>query len=607
MTPRRCQLESYRLIRWCVVLAAVLAISGCNELEKPKTEPFYSQTAPPQKRELRWSNGKLPKSFDPAMAASAPETDIVRAIFDGLTENHPKTLGAMPSIALRWEGTDSFKTWTFHLRKDVRWSNGDKLTARDFVASWERVARMGSAVPQRRLLSNIVGAGHQHDGASSGTVLENEAVVPGASPDQQPVANRFTNQRIETEPSTPNPSPSPSPKAAEPKLGVEAPDAYTLRVSLVHSDPDFPALVAHPVFRPVHAGGKNIDPTKLDAGIVTSGPFRISSVGPEGVTLDRTENYWDRETVELDRVRFVPIDSAEKALEGYRLGELDVVTNAHFEPLALKLLKPFEDFRQTTYGALNFYEFNTKKPPFDDRRVREALTIAIERERLTDGEMEGSTRPAFSYLPYGPGEKQRFKEDADRARELLEQAGFPGGASFPTVRLVVNRNNVQQRVARLVAKIWDEQLKIKTEVIAVEAGDVERIRSMGEFDLVRRGVVLPSSDETTSLLTIFAPPKMLDPEPSVTPSPATDGSPADLPSQSPTPAPAPEVPEVPDILLTHESAIDEVPAIPLYFPTSYSLVKPYVVGFEINVLDSPSLKRIRIDTGWQPRKPKGES
>lgn len=604
--PRRFQLDSSRLVRWSVLLAVILAVSSCNEFEKPKTEPFYSQTAPPQKRELRWSNGKLPKSFDPAIASNAPETDIVRAIFDGLTESHPKTLGAMPSIALRWEGSDDFKTWTFHLRKDVRWSNGDKLTARDFVASWERAVRMGSAVPQRRLFSNIVGAGHRHDGASSETILENEAVAPGASPEQQPnAANRYANQRNETESVAPVSGPSPSTKAPEPKLGVEAPDAYTLRVSLIHSDPDFPALVAHPVFRPVHAGGKNIDPTKLDAGIVTSGPFRISSVGPDGITLDRTENYWDRETIELDRVRFVPVASAEKALEGYRLGELDVVTNAHFEPLALKLLKPFEDFRQTTYGALNFYEFNIKKPPFDDRRVREALTIAIDRARVTDGEMEGSTRPAFSYLPFGPGDKERFKEDAERARALLGEAGFAGGANFPTVRLVVNRNNVQQRVARLVAKIWEEELKIKTEVIAVEADDVERIRSMGEFDLVRRGVVLPSSDETASLLSIFAPPKTLEPEPSVSPSPDVDGSPE--PSPVPLPSPTPEVPEVPDILLTHESAIEEIPAIPLYFPTSYSLVKPYVVGFEINVLDSPSLKRVRIDTGWQPRKPKAES
>lgn len=602
MMPRRCQPELSIVAGWCVLFAVVILISGCDELEKPKTEPFYSQTAPPQKRELRWSNGKLPRSFDPATAANPPETDIVRAIFDGLTENHPKTLGPMPSIALRWEGTDEFKTWTFHLRKDVRWSNGEKLTARDFVASWQRAVRMEPAVPQRHLFSNIVGAGYQPDSGSSGTILENEAVAPAASPEQQPAgANRFANQRNETESTTPNAGTSPTPKAAEPKLGVEAIDAFTLRVSLVRSDPEFPALVAHPVFRPVYAGGKNVDTATLDAGIVTSGPFRISSVGPDGVTLDRTENYWDRETIELDRVRFVPVDSAEKALDRYRLGEIDVVTNAHFEPLALKLLKPFEDFRQTTHGALNFYEFNTRKAPFDDRRVREALTIAIERERLTAGEMEGSTRPALSYLPFGSGDKQQFKEDPDRARKLLEEAGFAGGTNFPIVRLVINRNNVQQRVARLVAKIWEEELKIKTEVIAVETREVERIRSIGEFDLVRRGVVLPSSDETTSLLAIFAPPKLPDPEPVATPSSA------EPPAPVPSPTEPAEIPEVPEILLRHESVIEEIPAIPLYFPTSYSLVKPYVVGFEINVLDSPSLKRVRIDTGWQPRTVKGKS
>ena len=98
--------------------------------------------------------------------------------------------------------------------------------------------------------------------------------------------------------------------------------------------------------------------------------FRIFSIGQDGLTLDRAENYWNKNEIELERVRFVPAENAEKALEAYRAGDVDVVTNADFEPLALKILTPFSDFERTTHSALNFYEFNRLSVPFQDRRVR---------------------------------------------------------------------------------------------------------------------------------------------------------------------------------------------------------------------------------------------
>ena len=119
-------------------------MSSCSELEKPKTEPFYAQTAPPEKKEFRWSNGRMPKSFDPALAGAPPETDIVRAVFEGLADTDPKTLEAVPSVAEKWAASEDFKTWTFNLRKDAKWSNGERVTAADFVRSWKRLAEMGA-------------------------------------------------------------------------------------------------------------------------------------------------------------------------------------------------------------------------------------------------------------------------------------------------------------------------------------------------------------------------------------------------------------------------------------------------------------------------------
>ena len=119
----------------------------------------------------------------------------------------------------------------------------------------------------------------------------------------------------------------------------------------------------------------------------------------------------------------VAAENAEQALAAYKAGDIDAVTNADFEPLALKLLEPFEDFRRRPHAAVNFYEINHERAPFDDRRVREALAIAIERERLTEGEMEGTTRPALSFLS--------FSRDPEAVIVEGESSGpIPGRVSY---------------------------------------------------------------------------------------------------------------------------------------------------------------------------------
>ncbi len=301
-----------------------------------------------------------------------------------------------------------------------------------------------------------------------------------------------------------------------------------------------------------------------------------------------------------------------------------------FEPLALKLLTPFDDFRRTPHGAINFYEFNRRKPPFDDRRVREALAISIERERLTENEMEGATEPALSFMP-SDGDGTKLTQDAEKAKNILSEAGFPNGENFPTIKLVVNRNNVQQRIARSVAKMWKENLNIKTEIVVKEPAEIETARKTGDFDMLRRGVVIPTSDETANMLAIFAPRKEVKETANKKDAPAGESKTAEkTPNdksvqeklngdelqiqtfETLTPETGVDIlveylDETSEAILTEEQAIIELPAIPLYFPTSYSLVKPYVIGFEINSLDAPSLKDVRIDNNWQPFKTENES
>jgi oligopeptide transport system substrate-binding protein len=290
------------------------------------------------------------------------------------------------------------------------------------------------------------------------------------------------------------------------------------------------------------------------------------------------------------------------------------VTNTEFAPLALKLLTPFDDFRRTPHGALNFYEVNTTRPPYNDQRVREALAVTIERERLTEGELEGATQAAFSYFPFGRQSEGAIAQDKARGRQLLADAGFPEGRDFPVIQLVVNRNDAQQRIARTVARMWLQNLNLETEIRVVEPDEVETVRTTGEFDVIRRGVVFSTADTAANLVSIFgrehvaarlgtppAPPEAAgqpdrEPMPNAVPIPPKTGGGAEDSTE-----------DGKQIEFGEREALLELTAIPLYFPTSYALVKPYVMGFDMNGLDMPFLNQVAIDSDWQLNKPAGES
>ena len=612
--------------RLLIVAAAFISllISSCTQIQKPASEPFFAATEPPPKQEFRWSNGKMPKSFDPARAAAAPETDIVRAIFEGLTEIDSKSLDAVPAAAEKWTASDDKRIWTFQLRKDARWSNGKRVTADDFVISWKRLGTLGDKTAHRELIQNIVGLKTE----------KRESGPPSVEPtDFQHLSPRSGDTGSRIEPANPGgtvryqESHLPQPSVIEPvnqhdgvvgskqaegvtekKLGVEAVNVSTLKVMLDIPDKDFPKLVANPIFRPIYGDGAEFETDPLDADVVTNGGFTVNNVDKDGVTLNRSDAYWNQAAVKLDHVRFVPKDTAEAALDAYKKGEIDAVTNANFEPLALKLLSPYEDFRQTTHSALNFYEFNAHNVPFSDRRVREALAISIDRERLTDAEMEGSTQPAYVFLPLGTDHATKLAFDVEKARGLLEKAGFPNGTNFPPIRLLINRNDTQQRVARAVARMWKQNLNLETQIIVKEATEMEAAKPAGDYDLMRRGVVLPTADEMASLTAVFGSVVKSTEQPALEPKAgeipltqppikrAEKGGPSDSKTTEPDSERSPTI-----TLLTEQDAMCEMNAIPLYFPMSYSLVKPYVKGFEMSGFGALSLRDVTIDSNWQPK------
>jgi len=158
--------QSFTKITSVLLLTFAVTFAGCFSGQTPST--YYGQIVVPRSQEFRWSDGGLPQTFDPAFAAAAPDTDVVRALFEGLTDYDPKTLQPIPAVAKRWESSVDGRVWTFYLREDAKWSNGEAVTAGDFVRSWQRTLKIGPLAPHTELLSNIEGVNSNHASANPG-------------------------------------------------------------------------------------------------------------------------------------------------------------------------------------------------------------------------------------------------------------------------------------------------------------------------------------------------------------------------------------------------------------------------------------------------------
>ena len=291
------------------LIALLIFSSACNDLEKPKAEPYYSGTTPTRKQEFRWSNGKLPKSMDPARAIAPPETDLVRAVYEGLTELDAKTLKEKPAAAESWTASDDFRTWTFRLRTDAKWSNGKPVTAQDFVRSWKRLGELGDAVTHRDLLKNIVGFPIKKKNVAPPSIdllpntnreIIGEPIPPAQSRAESAESNSNTNTEV---------------GPALPLFGVSAIDARTVQVLLIAPDKDFAKLVAHSIFRPISEEGGDQSDKLPSSAVVTNGAFRIAATETGTITLERSQTYWNRAAIKLERVQFVAIDNAEHAAD----------------------------------------------------------------------------------------------------------------------------------------------------------------------------------------------------------------------------------------------------------------------------------------------------
>jgi oligopeptide transport system substrate-binding protein len=409
-------------------LAVLLALSalapGCTA--KAQTEQYFGKAEPPAGQELRYISGSEPESLDPQISTGQPEARLYLALYEGLTEYHPVTGEAMPAIAERWEPNADNSEFTFHLRHNARFSNGDPITANDFVYTLRRGLSPATAARAAYLAYYIKGAQAYNEGQ-------------GRAED----------------------------------VGMEAIDDYTLKVRLTQPLPFLAGLMAHQFFRvlPRQTIEKYGDTWTQPDHIVTSGAFKLQTWRPyDRLILVRDPMNWDAARVKLDRITFYPLEDVTTMMNLYKAGEVDAVYN-HTVPYAwVDQIRHLPDYMDKPEVAIEYYGINTTKPPMNDLRVRKAFNLAVDKDALA--EYRRVVKPLTSFTPEGIFPKYPRPTgdafDPARGRELLAEAGYRGAdgkfdpSTFPasSLEILYNTTESNKQTAEFVQAQWKQNLGV---------------------------------------------------------------------------------------------------------------------------------------------------
>ena len=482
-------------------------IAGCTSSAETR---FFGQTAPPKNNVMRYVSGGEIESLDPPITNSQPDARILIALFEGLVEYHPVTMEPIPSIAESWETSPDGTEYLFHLRKNARFSNGDPITAGDFVYSFRRGfkpelasrnAYLGYYIKNSEAYNSVRSfvkdqsgrfllkkdLEEKKEGEQPAAPAESAAADFGADTDfhrfiigperlSVPSDEKERNALIEKNAKLKAAIQGKElvPVKAE-DIGVEAVDDYTLRLNLYQPAPYFLGLLAHQFFRVVPqkiVEKYGTDWTRTE-NIVTSGPFKLAVHRPYDVlTVIRDPNYWDAANVHLDGIEFYPLDEQTTMMNLYKAGSVDALYN-HTVPAAwFDTIKVYTaEYSLQPEVADEFYVMNVKKPPMDNLKVRQAFALAIDREALA--KFRKTIKPLIDMTPEGVFPKyeearakvyseelkkqgsslEEWKKrifDPEKARKLLTEAGFAvtkSGDGYACPNFPVDKTNITYNTA----------------------------------------------------------------------------------------------------------------------------------------------------------------
>jgi oligopeptide transport system substrate-binding protein len=425
---------------------AGFAAGGCSRQKTAVEEGNLSQT-------LHVGNVGEPGELDPHVINAAPDYQIITALFEGLLNADPATMEPLPGVAERWEVSADGLTYTFHLRNDARWSNGDPLTAEDFLYSFRRALSPALGSQYTFLFHAVRGA----DEFAAGKLADFSAV------------------------------------------GFAAPDARTVVVSLARPTPYFLGIVAgNPVWYPVHRATierhGRIDQRGTGwtrpENFVGNGPFVLKDWRPtQLIVVEKSATYWDAAHVRLHAVHFHAIDNGDTQELAFRSGQLHVTTLVPAAKATAYLAAHSPLLLRTPQLWTAFINVNTARPPLNDYRIRLALAQALDRVRFAERIGPAQMAPAYSIVPEGmPGYRSvvRIKEDVASARALLAEAGFPNAANFPTLELSCQTGDSTDLV-QAIQEAWRTNLGIHVSIVRRESRTHWDTLHLKQYDLALAG------------------------------------------------------------------------------------------------------------------------
>ncbi len=536
-----------RFLAPLLTFALALLLAGCGNNETTVQTGDRDQV-------LHKGNGTEPRDLDPHTMISVEEDNIMQALFEPLVWRHPETMAPTPGVAERWDISPDGKVFTFHLRKNARWSNGDPVTARDFAYSMRRALTPELAAEFAFYLYPIRGA---------------EAFNTGKSKDFSTV-------------------------------GVEAVDDHTLKLTLADPTPYFMSLLTISTYMPVHratvekAGGGSRKGTlwTRPGNHVSNGPFTLSEWSPsKRITLRRNTNYWNAANVKLAEVRFYPIENSDTEERAFRAGQLHLTAALPTSKIASYKKDEPQFLRTVPYLRAQYIGCNVTNGVLANRLVRRALGLAIDREGIVKTVTRGGETPAWSFVApkmAGYESRARLPFDPAAAKKALADAGFPDGKGFPKLQMIFDNAEITKITAEAIQQMWRATLGIEVGLQNMEKKVyLDRINSK-DYELYLGGWTPDYPDPMgflemwgSSSTANYAGFRNADYDDLL----AKSGRELDVPKRM-------ELIRQAEDLLT-----EEAPILSIYHHARVYLSRPSVKGWHTNPLDTHAYSRVFLEAG----------
>lgn len=500
---------------------------------------------------LHLANASEPSGIDLQTTTGVPESKIQMALTEGLVSENPLTSEPAPGVAESWDISEDGTVYTFHFR-DALWSNGDPVTAQDFVLSYKRALSVELGNEYSYMLFGMVNA---------------EAFFKGKVDDFD-------------------------------EVGVKALDDKTLRITLSSPMPYFLGLINHHSWWPVHIasilkhGGfaDRTNPWARLGTFVGNGPFVLSEWKVNTVlSVRKNPLYWDADTVKLEGISFYPIESLDTEERAFRAGQIHKTNKLPLPKIPFYIAEKNPELLNVPYLGSYHYMLNTRLDLFKDKRVRKALSLSIDRESIVRNVTGAGELAAYSIVPPNcAGYTTRITDgfDIPEAQRLLAEAGYPGGKGFPSFSILYNTLESHKSIAEAIQQMWKDNLGINVGLENQEWKVFLQSKLRGEFELARQGWIGDYVDPNT----------FMDLYTSNSGNNHTGWANDEFDALIAAAAKESDPQQRLEIFHQAETILaDEVPFIPIYFYMSTYLIDQRVKGWHPNLRDEQPYKYVYLE------------